>query len=596
MSFDTLALAAVRDELEPLLVDGRIQKLAFPDELSLGLEVFAPGAGRTEVVLSAHPETGRVQRLPRLPARGLERDTPFALVARKHLRNARISSIRQLPLERVLEVECDQRDDAGRHYDVRLIVEAMGRWGNLLLVLGDGTILDAVRRTPPSRNPTRPILPHLPYRPPPGQARLDPTGLSPAALADGARGHGGALARYLRDTVAGLSPLASRELAFRATGQADGPLAQVDWQQVAEAAAGLFAPLRTHLWQPTLATRGDEALAYAAYRLDHLAADGATLEMAPSMSAAIAGYQERQGAAGAGRGRDPLVAEKRALAKPLERALGQTERRIRALEQQRLAGERNGAPLRRAGEGILAEAWRIMEGAAEVEVDGQPVPLDPSLSAVENAQQYFARYRKAREATERVPPLLEEARQKEAYLQQLSALVDVADAMDAVRALRREVAAAVGARAVEPRPDRGARAGGGAVSRSRSDGAATAAGPYRRVPLGDSWEVLVGGSAAGNVAVTFGLAQPRDYWLHARGIPGAHVILRRANGAAAGEPPNETLARAAALAAWHSAGRSAGAVDVDYVERRQVRKIANGPPGLVRYAGERTLRVQAAPG
>jgi predicted ribosome quality control (RQC) complex YloA/Tae2 family protein len=107
------------------------------------------------------------------------------------------------------------------------------------------------------------------------------------------------------------------------------------------------------------------------------------------------------------------------------------------------------------------------------------------------------------------------------------------------------------------------------------------------VALGDGWEALLGTSAAGNAAVTFDLAQPEDVWLHARGVPGAHVILRT-HGA---DPPDEIVERAAQLAAWHSAARTASAAEVDLTQRRHVRKIPNSPPGLVRYSHERTVRV-----
>jgi predicted ribosome quality control (RQC) complex YloA/Tae2 family protein len=117
--------------------------------------------------------------------------------------------------------------------------------------------------------------------------------------------------------------------------------------------------------------------------------------------------------------------------------------------------------------------------------------------------------------------------------------------------------------------------------------AAKASGPYRRISLGDGWEALLGTSAAGNATVTFDLAQSNDLWLHARGMPGAHVILRGKNSS----PPDEIVERAAQLAAHHSAARSAGAVEVDVTERRYVKKIPNAPPGLVRYANERTVRV-----
>jgi predicted ribosome quality control (RQC) complex YloA/Tae2 family protein len=608
MPFDLLALSAVRDELRPRLEGGRVQKLVFPDELSLALEVYRAGVGRTAVLLSAHPELGRVQRVERVPGRGVERDSPFALAARKHLRDARITCLRQPPLERVLELECEQRgDESDQHYSLSLIVEVMGRRGNLLLVSSDGIILDALRRAPPGRNPRRPILPHLKYEPPPAQRRLSPLGLDAAALADGARGRGGTLAAYLLETVAGLSPPASRELAYRAAGAAAAPLHPVDWPRVADAIGELFAPLRTHAWQPTLAVEGPQPgplplgegraegtpVDYAPYPLTHLEAAGYRLQRFESMSAVLTAFYERAARA---RGRDPLTAEKRALAAPIERALAHARRRRRGLETQLATGREQQAPLRRAGEAILAHQWQLPAGATAFDVDGERIELDPTLSPVENAQRYFARYRKARDAAARVPPLLEAAEQAERHLEDLGALVEVADSMDAIRALRREVQAAVGTRAPGPAAGGQARAGrsgppaGSRAARREPARAGPAAGPYRRVPLGDGWEALVGSSARGNATVTFDLARPDDLWLHARGVPGAHVVLRPPSGSSA-QPPAAVLRGAAGLAARHSSARAAGQVDVDYVERRHVRRVPNGPPGLVRYTGERTLRV-----
>jgi predicted ribosome quality control (RQC) complex YloA/Tae2 family protein len=207
-------------------------------------------------------------------------------------------------------------------------------------------------------------------------------------------------------------------------------------------------------------------------------------------------------------------------------------------------------------------------------VDGEPIELNPKLGPVENAQAYFSRYRKAREAEARVPGLVQQARQAAEYLAQLHTLVEVADHMDAIRALRREIAAATTG-AAEPTRKRSARQP--KVSRA----------PYRRTALADGWEALVGTSAEGNAAVTFDLARPDDLWLHARGVPGAHVILHTKSSA----PPDAVIERAAELAAWHSGARTAGAVEVDVAPRRYVKKIPNGPPGLVRYSNERTVRV-----
>jgi predicted ribosome quality control (RQC) complex YloA/Tae2 family protein len=173
--------------------------------------------------------------------------------------------------------------------------------------------------------------------------------------------------------------------------------------------------------------------------------------------------------------------------------------------------------------------------------------------------------------------LVEEARNHLEYLQELRAMVEVADQMDAIRALRREVASATAAGREPTTPQARGRAARGRPGV-----------PHRRVPLADGWEALVGTSATGNAGVTFDLAQADDVWLHARGVAGAHVIVRRRGPE---EPPDRVLERAAELAAWHSAARSSPRVEVDIAARRYVRKIPNAPPGLVRYSHERTLRV-----
>ena len=542
MSFDALTLAAVRDELEPVLSGARLQRVVMVDELSLAAECFTPGAGRVNILLSADLEASRAQRIRQLPARGLERDTPFSLLVRKHLRNARIRSVHQPRLERVFEVDCEQRDASDRPYRVVLILEAMGRRSNLLLVDSDGTIIDAARRTPPSRS-RRPVLPHLPYVPPPPQERVLPEDLSPTDLAGE-----GPVEKVLAQKVAGLSPLAAREIAFRAQGQ--------DVVQVVH--EFLAAP-----WSPCVAFDADGPVEYAPYVLTHLA-EPARLEHFASISEAMEVFYARVRSRPRG---DALAGERKALLAALERTEYSTTRRVAALEHQLTSGHTQRDPLRRAGELLLAHQTEIPSDSSEVVLEGERIELDPRLTPVENAQDYFSRYRKARDTEARVPQLLEEARHQNEYLGELRTLVEVADGMEAIRALRTEVAAATGGRATEGKK-------------------AQKSSPYQRVTLGDGWEALVGTSATGNAAVTFDVARGNDLWLHARGVPGAHVILR-----GDGDPPEMVLERAAELAAAHSAARTAGAVEVDVTPRRYVKKIPQGPPGLVRYTNERTLRV-----
>ena len=546
MGFDALTLAAVRDELQPLLEGSRVQRLVMVDELSLALECFTPGAGRLNVLLSADLERARVQRIGQLPSRGLERESPFSLLVRKHLRNARIRSVHQPRLERVFEVHCEQRDAASdRPYRVALILEAMGRRSNLVLVDAEGLIIDAARRTPPSRS-RRPVLPHLPYQPPPPQDRLWPEDLAPASLIGPDPPE-----KILAQRVAGLSPLAAREIAFRASG---GNLREVT--------RDFLGIVDRHDWSPTVAFDGNAPVEYAPYELTHLASR-ARIEQFEAISQAMGVFYAQ---AHARRRGDPLAGERKALLAILDRAAHQAHRRIGALEHQFSNADPD--TLRRAGELLLAHQTEIPPSATETTLDGEGIPLDADLTPVENAQAYFAKYRRARETQQRVPQLLEEARHEAEHLAQLHTLVEVADNMDAIRALRRDVAVAVGKR--EPT-------------------SARKASQFQRVPLGNGWEALFGTSATGNAAVTFDLGSGDDLWLHARGVPGAHVILR-----GHGEPPTDVLERAAQIAAQRSAARNSNAVEVDVTRRRYVKKVPQGPPGLVRYTHERTVRVASS--
>ncbi len=599
MSFDALTLAAVRDELAPLVIGARLQKIVFVDELSLAVELFAPGAGRTNVLLSAHLEQGRVHAIQQLPTRGVEHDSPFNLLVRKHLRHARVRAIRQPRLERVIELDCEQRDPSDRPYRVLLIVEAMGRRSNLVLVDGNGVILDAARRTPPSRNPRRPVLPHLPYAPPPPQDRLLPEDATAESLSAGAREP---LDKWLAQRVAGLSPVAAREIVFRASAQTSTRIDEVVWSDLALTTRAFLAMADTHDWSPTVAFDADERpLDYAPYVLSHLQGSDVRLEHFESVSHAIEAYYARLEKVGAPKRGDPLAAERKALLAPLERAAHTTARRVAALEHQLSTGQTEREPLRRAGDLILSHLTEVPPEAAEFVVDGVQIELDPRLSALSNAQAYFARYRRARETEERVPQLLDEARQAAEHLADLRTLVEVADQMDAIRALRREVASATGSRpqagksragksqagkSQAGKPEKGGseRSKGGSARPKADKGSKSA--PYRRVALSDGWEALVGTSAAGNATVTFDVAHGDDLWLHARGVAGAHVVVR-----GSADPPEAVIERAAAVAAGHSAARGSSAVEVDVTRRRYVKKIPGGPPGLVRYANERTLRV-----
>src|SRR5688572_20883937 len=276
MPFDALALHAVADELRASVVDGRVQKAFLADEQSLALELYAQGQRRW-LLASAHPEAARAHLVTEPQRRGTERVTPFLLLVRKHVRDARLVAIEQPPLERVLELRFVHLDETGLRREVALMLELMGRRSNLVLVDEDGTILDALKPASRNVNPTRPIVPHVRYAPPPAAERLDPRlatsyfALEPVARASAKEQ---TLAQLLMGHLAGLSPFLAEELAYRATGEHRAPATrELPWAELQQAAEELFGPIDTHAWEPHLVLRDAAPADATPYRPRHLPAD-----------------------------------------------------------------------------------------------------------------------------------------------------------------------------------------------------------------------------------------------------------------------------------------------------------------------------------
>lgn len=573
MTFDAIALHAAKDELVAAASGGRVDNVVLVGPLTLGLHIYARGR-KSYVVASAEPTVARVCLVPGPPRRASDRVTPFLLLLRKYVRDGRIVHIRQPRLERLLELRIASYLD-GRPHEVSLIIEVMGRRSNVVLVDEDGAILDALRRAGPDHNPGRPILPHLRYQPPPAQDRLDPLDpLTWLLLRDMAMASppAPALSELLAAKLAGLSPQLAREVAFRATGSVGTPADRCDWSAVRQTVDELLAPIDGRgTWSPCV-VRDEEGqvVAFAPYWLSHL--DQFNITPMPSISAAIV---EAYG--------QPLprsVGDAAALAAPLLAQLDEErrrlERRIAALERSMELAAR-AEELRLSGEAVLASLASIREGQTDLEFDGRPVALDPSLSPLENAQRYFAEYRRARDAAQKVPALTAQAQADLQYVLQARTLLELAETPARVKEIRCELEEAGFLRAkVQPR--RTARSSGGRGSLPSP----------MKFTTSDGLPVLVGTSGRGNEVVTFRLAGPEDVWLHARGFPGAHVILKTG-----GRPaPHSSLVEAAQLAARYSAARQDGRVPVDWTLRKHVRKAKGGRPGLVLYTGEETILVE----
>jgi len=553
MYFDALTLAAVAQEIARRALGGRVQAVVQPDDLSIALEVYA-NQTRHDLIFSAEAAHPRVHFAGEKPRRGTETPSPLLLQLRKHLVGAHLVNLRQPAWERILELRFQRGDET-----LTLIAEIMGRHSNLILTDAAGKVLECVKRIGSDVNRYRVTLPGHPYVAPPVQNRMPLPEWDEALLAEAlAKNAEIPPERVLVSLIRGLSPLAAREALARAGG--------ADPARTLAALRELFAPLETGTWTPAVGLEDGVIVAYAPYALTHLP----EYRSMPSVSAAIEAYRAARETA------DPYAAARasvRAAITEVRKVLG---RRRGSLQRETVTEEGMNAFLEK-GQMLLSHLSQVKKGEQTVTLpgwNGEPIRIDlnPKLSPVDNAQRFFKAYQKARAALEEVPAKLEELAAEEAYLAQLEADLSAAESRPEIDDVLSALAEAGYVRTEKPRPR--AKTGGPLTFRSA-----------------DGFAVLVGRNSRQNEELTFKIASPDDIWLHVRGRPGAHVVIRSGGR----EVPDATLRYAAQLAAWHSTARDEGSVQVGWTLRKHVRRMMGGRPGMVRYTREQSLLVEPAP-
>lgn len=561
MNFDVFTTAAVVDELTQKIKGGRVQDSLELGDDAIGLEIYANHA-RHYLLVSADPQMARVHLVAERVRRGVVNPSPLGLMLRRYVEEAWVTAISQPPWERIIHIDFEGHDGP-----FTLIVEPMERRSNILLIR-EGRIMDCLRRVGPDENRVRVSLPGHEYVPPPPQLKKKPPTEISLSLIQAAldADPGKAAWRALTDNLLGFSPMLAKEAVYRAMQRANIKAGDTSARDLFSAACELLDPLLARRWQPGVTEADGMISSYAAYPVTHLPG---WREMG-NISEALALYY------GAPVGEEAYDAAKKPVQEMIAEALDRVGRRLDALHRaHRDESERE--RLKQSGELILAYQYQITPGqtvlSAQYDFDKPPldIKLDPAISPLDNAKQYFEQYEKAKRAAAEVPALIAAAENEIAFLRQLETdlalaanwpeIGEVQDALQANGYWR-------GPKTVRPQGGK--------------------SGPLK-VTTPEGIVIWVGRNSRQNEDVTFGKGKPEDLWLHARGVPGAHVIIKSGGRSM---PPG-VIQKAAGLAAYYSASRSEGRVLVDVTERRHVRKIKGGKAGMVTYRHESPI--EAAP-
>jgi predicted ribosome quality control (RQC) complex YloA/Tae2 family protein len=559
MYLDYFTLSALADELMDTLVGGRVQDVLDVDETGIGLEIYAHHR-RHYLYISADNARPRLHLTGDRLRRGLPRPTQIGLLLRRTVEGGLVQHVSQPDWERILHIDVEGPEGA-----VTLIVEPMERRANLLLVR-EGTVLDCIRRVGADENRFRVSLPNHPYMPPPPQAgKLDPIKLSPESLVglfmqleDESR----KVHQVLTGRLLGLSPLLAKEIVYRAAGSTEGKAADADTDKLYAALRDVIEPLGRRMWQPGVAEGERGVTAFSVYPLTSVEGWRAV----EGISAALTLFYETPV------GEDAYNAGKAPVREAIHDGLAKLRGRLASL-QRSMTDDAEREALRQSGELILAYGYTLAKGQTELRAqyeEDKPelvINLDPTMTPLENAQRYFDRYNRAKRALDDVPGLIRETEQDLAFLAQLETDLDLAGNWPEID----EVQQALQARGLWKGKPVGKMAGSGK------------SGPLR-VVTPEGFVIWVGRNSRQNEIVTFDKGSPLDTWLHARDIPGAHVIIKFD-----GRPfPESVIVRAAGLAAYYSGKRGDAKVPVDITLRKHVRKIKGGAAGMVTYRNEET--------
>ncbi|MBO8128854.1 MAG: NFACT family protein [Peptococcaceae bacterium] len=571
MPFDGLVLRAVCSELRESIKGGRIERIYQPGDKEILLSVRTRGdvyrlvMSADERLARCHITSEKYENPPTPPA--------FCTILRKYLEGGRVTSIEQPGFERIITLGVSARDELGNLLELNLVGEFMGKHSNILLVkVGEGIILDGIKRYTHAVSRHREVLPGSKYIVPPRDKKnvleVNPEEF-PQYLLDAP--FDSPVSRVLQKRFDGLSGFMAREVVFRAGLSQDLTVefcGELEMRLIWEKLRGLFHEAVEGQFDPQLLYNADGVpFEYAAFTVSHLSyAKSVKGSMNDVLDAFFSFHRYAS----------RVHIAKKAVLEKVKRERKRIEKRLANCRKD-MHDMSKASEYRRKGELLMANLYRVSKGMKQVILDdfysGErlAVDLDPSLSPSQNAQRYFKKYQKLKTAADRAAAAEEKLSNDLAYLEGVETSLEMAESLTDITEIHEELASEGYLKQVSPNPKKRHQEHPRPLYFQSSDG----------------YDIFVGRNNRQNDYVTFRVAKGEDLWLHARDIPGAHVIIK-----SSGQVPQRTIEEAASLAAYYSRARNSDKVPVDYTLRKYVRKPRGAKPGFVIYSEEKNLLVK----
>ena len=542
MSFDGFFLHHMVEELRRELVNGRIQKINQPFEQELVLQIRSNRQSH-RLLLSAHPVFGRIQ-LTQTTFENPAQPSTFIMVLRKYLQGALIESIEQVENDRIVEITVSNKNEIGDHIQATLIIEIMGKHSNMLLVdKSSHKILEVIKHVGFSQNSYRTLLPGSSYIAPPSTESLNPFTVKDEKLFEILQTQE-LTAKNLQSLFQGLGRDTANELERLLVSDKLSTFRNFFGQETKPYLTEIsFSPV-------PFANRVGEPFTSLSDLLDTYYKDKAE--------------------------RDRVKQQASELIRRVENELQKNRHKLKKQEKELLATD-NAEEFRQKGELLTTFLHQVPNDQDQVILDNyytnQPITiaLDKALTPSQNAQRYFKRYQKLKEAVKYLTELIEETKATILYLESVETVLNQAR-LEEIAEIREELIQT------------------GFIRRRQREKIQKRKKPEQYLASDGKTIIYVGRNNLQNEELTFKMARKEELWFHAKDIPGSHVVISGNL-----NPSDEVKTDAAELAAYFSKGRLSNLVQVDMIEVKKLNKPTGGKPGFVTYTGQKTLRVTPDP-
>ena len=563
MAFDGITIAAMVQELNTALSQGRFNKIAQPESDELLITCKGP-AGQKRLLLSASPSLPLIYFTEKNKVSPLTAPN-FCMLLRKHIGNAKILSIRQPGMERVVEFELEHLNELGDPCRKILIMELMGKHSNIIFCDDKGMILDSIKHISLNVSSVREVLPGRPYFIPQTSDKQNPLTVEQDIFIQSICQKPCPIAKALYTSLTGISPVAAEEICFRASIDGGVPaqsLNETACMHLYHTFTRYMEDVKERNFTPFIVFREDEPVEYGVLPLTQYGPEY-TIRTFDSVSSMLEAYY-------AAKNTITRIRQKSSdLRRIVQTALDRNRKKL-LLQQKQMKDTEKKEKYRIYGELINTYGYGLEEGCKSFRAlnyytnEEITIPLDPTLTPSENAKKYFDRYGKMKRTQEALTEQLAETQSEVEHLESISNALDIALEESDLSQIKEELTQCGYIRR-HPSGKKGQKA----QAKSRPF-------HYRST---DGYDIYVGKNNFQNDELTFRFAAGNDWWFHAKKMAGSHVVVKCKDE----ELPDRVFEEAGRLAAYYSKGRTAPKVEIDYIQKKHVKKPGGAKPGFVVY-------------